>query len=286
MGTSIGVGVPLPNSHIVDQNPPTMDNFSSPSSRNDTHWYAFVDTEASAPVEDIDTSLRNATAANTQTALQAPHTIALHDTFWDWNHGFDADILAPSENANIAGDSSAAPLNAQPAMQVPDINPLNNASMDAVSWWGSDDFDSLRGGNTPRNGHANVLAVPMQYYLLSPSANANDRSYYYSAGRGGSSASPNVFGDASSYLRIGTFFHRERNVAWDSSIWTADWATVDRRLPDPNAPCAGYQDYNTDLSPADFGHPHNTYQSSAFPIQSPSSSPLTLPPPLLPPPRS
>ena len=270
MGTSVGVGVPLPDTHRVDQNPNTTDSFVSPSSRNDTHWNAFVDTKPSDPVEDIDTILRNATAANTQPTVQAPHTIPLHDTFLDWNHGFDADIL---EHANIAGDSLAAPLNAQPAMQVPDINPLNNASMDAVSWWGSVDFDSLPGGNTSRNEHANVSAVPMPYYLLSTNANANDIGGYYSVGRG-IRTSPNGSGNAASYLPLGTLFDREWNVAWGPNIWTAmDWTNMDRRLPDHNAPRAGYQDYNIDLSPADLNHPDNPYQPSTFPTQSPGHSP-------------
>ena len=74
IGTSVGIGVPLPNTHIVDEDLNTMEHFVSPSSWNDTHWDAFVDTETSAPVKDIDTSLKNALSVHTPPAMQAPDT--------------------------------------------------------------------------------------------------------------------------------------------------------------------------------------------------------------------
>ena len=266
MATSVGNGVPLPNTHIVDEDLITMDNFVSTSSWNDTHWDAFVDTETSAPMEDIDTILKNTLSVHTPPTIQAPDTTQLGNTFPDWNYGWDVfDISAPSENANIVGDFSTAPLNAQPAMQVPDINLLNNASLNGESWWDFVDFDSLPGGNTASNEYANASAIPLEQTILSTNANANDIGNYYSLGRG-ISTSPNGSGNAASYLPLGSSFDREGNAAWDPNDWTTiDWTTIDLRLPDLNAPRAGHQDYNVDWSPPDLNPPHTPYHPSTSP---------------------
>ena len=258
MGTSVGIGVPLTNTYIVDEDLDSMEHFVSPSSWNDTHWDAFVDTETSAPVEDIDTSLTNALSVHTPPAMQAPDTTQLGNTFPDWNCGWDVfDTSAPSENANNVGGFSAANLNAQPAMQVPDMDPLNNSSLDRESWWDLVNFNSLPGGNTALNEYTNTSAVPMQYDILSTNAYANGMGDYYSVERG-ISGSANGSGNAASYLPIGSSFDREGNAPWHPN----DWTTIDMRLPDLNGPRAGYQDYNVEWTPPDLNAPRAGYQDN------------------------
>ena len=79
MGTSVGIRNPLPNTRTMDEDANTMDTFIPPS-WNDTHWDAFIDTETSNPIEDIDTILRNATSLNAQRAVQALDMTQLSNT--------------------------------------------------------------------------------------------------------------------------------------------------------------------------------------------------------------
>ena len=64
--TPTGITAPLPNTPNLNEEAYTTNNFVSPSSWNDTHWDAFVDTETSNPVEDIDTFPMDATSLNAQ----------------------------------------------------------------------------------------------------------------------------------------------------------------------------------------------------------------------------
>ena len=89
--TSVGIGNPLPNTLTMDEETKTMDTFI-PSAWNDTHWDAFVDTETSNPIEDIDTILRNATSLNAQRAVQIPDMTQLNNTSLNWNLRWEASI--------------------------------------------------------------------------------------------------------------------------------------------------------------------------------------------------
>ena len=253
---SMGTPTPLPNTRTMDQDAEAMDNFISPSSWNDTHWDAFVDTEISTPTEDIDMILRNATSVNAQNTAQVRNTTQLSHTPLKWNREWDAFVnTAANETTN-----SSAP--SQHAVQTPNITQLNKTFSNSEHEWDFVDFDSLTRSNAAPNGNANVSAVPMQYNLLRSNviANANAIGHYYSVGQG-ISRLPNDFGYPADYSRAGRSFDREGNAACDLNGWTTvDWTTIDLYPPYPHSPHAAYPYYTVDWISPNLNTSHTTYQ--------------------------
>ena len=253
MGTPNGIGAPLFNTRTMNENANTTDNFI-PSPWNDTHWDAFVDTEISNPIEDIDTILRNATSLNGQCGVQVPDTTQLNTAPLNRKPEWYAFAnTAPNEYASVAGGSWTA---FQHAVQVSDTTSLNNTSLNSGARWNFVNYDSLPTSNTAPKEHANVVgassAVPEQFNL--PSSTGN-----YSVGQGINSF-PSDFGNAAGYSPARSSFDLERNAAWDPNDWstidwttidwttidwtTIDWTTIDPSSPSLDAPHAAYQFYN------------------------------------------
>ena len=221
MGTSTGIAAPLPNTRIMNEKANTTDNFI-PSPWNDAHWDAFVDTEISNPIEDIDTILRNATSLRGQRGVQVPDITQPDNAPLNRNPEWYAFFnTAPNQDMNVAGDSSAA---SQRTVHVPNTTPPNNTSLNSEAHWNFVNYDSLPTSNTAPKEHANVVgassAVPEQFNLSSSIGN-------YSVGQG-ISTFPNDFGNAAGYSPARSSFDLERNAAWDPNDWTSiDWTTID-----------------------------------------------------------
>ena len=110
-GTSGGIGAPLPKISKTDEDVNT---------RNDAYWDAFVETENSNPVEDIDTILGNATSLNAQRAVQVPHMTQQKNTSLNRN---------PYTFVNFDSYTRSNTASTQRAVQVPGMTQRNNASL-------------------------------------------------------------------------------------------------------------------------------------------------------------
>lgn len=272
IGTPTGIGAQLPNTCNMDEESHTMNNFISPSSWDDTHWDAFVDTETgtSTPVEEIDAILRHATSLDTQSAVHLPGMTPLNNATLNSIPDWDAFINnAPNHNTNVAGNSSAV---FQSAVQAPPITQLNNTSPNWEAEWNfinSDLFIPKDNSSIIAYPSATPSPSPYNLPLPLPLPSSNATANYYSANQN-INTFPNEydFGNTAGYSSAGAekSFDAERNATWDSREWTSgesttgDWMTMNYRLPDLDAPCVGYKNYNVDWSTPDFHAPQIGYQ--------------------------
>ena len=181
---------------------------------------------------------------------------AWNDTHWD--------AFVDTEDIDTIL-KNATSLNAQRAVQMPDMTQLNNTSLNwNPRWDASVSFDSFPRSNTILHRNANIAgdssAISKQCNL--PSSNADTIGNYYSVGQGNSiflNDFGNTIGGSRTALSTNeSSFDLDGNAAWDLTDWTTiDWNTIDRSATDcttidwnspaPDAPRDGYQDSNTNF---------------------------------------